>query len=449
MSMRDSQREELLRLERKTLEGRFRTILQEGLNCSPFEAEAVTDALREVYFPWIEEASTVGPPGRVVLVAVAADEPAGKAVADCGKQTVLLLVHRGAEDDRLLQLQGPTAFRRARLPDLCQPALSQSALLTREDLAYRLFFASRRTISRDLAWLRSQNPPPPLPLRSLVHDIGAVLTYGVQIIRLALEGKTTTEICRFLRHSPAGVANYLSTFTRCAQLAVRQFQASQIAFLLRRGRALITQYLDLLAESQRDLTILHLCAEMILEFLHQHLRPRENVGHGQVLWLAIRADHPPLRGQPLTYTHLVRVVFDLSTPDGLQARLDPQPPAQRLRTQAVRLCEQAHRQNALLSNCDLATLLHTDDSQIATQLDEHKRQTGRLVPRRATLHDVGTCLTHKRLTCWKRYAEGNDPPVVACETLTLWRPLTATSPSLIASASARASRCLPTRSPIP
>jgi hypothetical protein len=82
-----------------------------------------------------------------------------------------------------------------------------------------------------------------------------VLTHRVQIVRLALQGKTTTEICRILRHSPAAVANYLSTFTRCAQLAQRQLHASQIAFLLRRGRALIRQYLDLLTECQRDPTM--------------------------------------------------------------------------------------------------------------------------------------------------------------------------------------------------
>ena len=40
----------------------------------------------------------------------------------------------------------------------------------------------------------------------------------------------------------------------------------------------------------------------------------------------------------------------------------------------------------------------------------------RLVPRRATLHDVGTGLTHKRIICWKRYAEGKSAEEVARET---------------------------------
>ena len=38
------------------------------------------------------------------------------------------------------------------------------------------------------------------------------------------------------------------------------------------------------------------------------------------------------------------------------------------------------------------------------------------MPRRATLHDVGTGLTHKRIICWKRYAQGKSPDMVAKET---------------------------------
>jgi len=35
---------------------------------------------------------------------------------------------------------------------------------------------------------------------------------------------------------------------------------------------------------------------------------------------------------------------------------------------------------------------------------------------RATLHDVGTALTHKRIICYKRFAEGKEPHLVARQT---------------------------------
>ncbi len=253
MGVGNARRQELRRLEAKTLDARFLTEIQQGLNCSPFEAEAALKVVKEVYFPFLDQVeSPPAVPGKITVVGVCADEPAGKPISKCDKRVVSLTLHRGAEDDRLLQHQGPAAFRQARIPDLCQEALSQGVLLTREDLAYRIFTDGTRTISRDLAALRKQQPQVPIPLRSTVHDIGPMLTHRVEIVRLALEGKTMTQICQIMHHSPAAVANYQATFTRVAQLAARQLHASQIAFLLRRGRGLIERYLELLKECQQN-----------------------------------------------------------------------------------------------------------------------------------------------------------------------------------------------------
>jgi len=82
----------------------------------------------------------------------------------------------------------------------------------------------------------------------------------------------------------------------------------------------------------------------------------------------------------------------------------------------VRLCEQAYQQGALLSNADLAELMTGDDSRISNVLTAHERKTGNIVPRRATLHDVGCGVTHKRIICWKRYAEGKSSDQIAHET---------------------------------
>lgn len=261
MGVRQRKRETIERLADKTLEARFITEVTQGLNCSPFEAKAVLGVVQEVFAPLWREASSL--PGRIVLMAVDADEPAGKAVKDCQKRLIVLHVHRGEEDDRLLQKEGPRGFRRARLPDLCQLALSQGGLLTAEDLAYRVFFVTPRTISRDLAALRKAEPGRMIPMRSTVHDLGPVLTHRTQIVRLALEGKTTTEICRRLKHSPEAVANYLSTFTRVAQLAERGNQAGEIAFLLRRGPALVRKYLELLEECRRDRNLQYHLKELL------------------------------------------------------------------------------------------------------------------------------------------------------------------------------------------
>jgi hypothetical protein len=254
MAIRNQSLEELRRLEQKTLESKFLTEIQQGLNCSPFESEAVLEVVKEVFFPFIDarEAGSMPRPGRIGLVVVDAEEPAGKPLKECRKTTVSLTVHRGRSDDELIRKRGPAAFRRARIPDLCQQALSQGGLLTREDLAFRVFFVSTRTISRDLKALRDAGGDALLPLRSNKHDIGPVLTHRVRIVELALEGNSYARIQRIMRHSPEAIANYMGCFIRCVQLHQRGLDNGQIAFLLKRSKGLVDQYTALLESCRGD-----------------------------------------------------------------------------------------------------------------------------------------------------------------------------------------------------
>jgi Protein of unknown function (DUF1670) len=168
--------------------------------------------------------------------------------------------------------------------------------------------------------------------------------------------------------------------------------------------------------------ICKLCADMILEVVFTHMRSKDHLAHGQALWMAVSVNDPPGRYERISDVDLVPVLLDISTAEDVQLRIDRLPASQRLLRKAIRLCEQAHKQGGLLSNCDIAELLGTEDSRIAHVLAEHERLTNTVVPRRATLHDVGTGLTHKRIICWKRYAEGKEPHIVARET---WHSLEA------------------------
>jgi len=168
--------------------------------------------------------------------------------------------------------------------------------------------------------------------------------------------------------------------------------------------------------------ILALCAELVLEVVADHLRPREHLAHGQALWMGISVNDPPARNKRTADTDLVPLVLDLSLPDDVEARIERVRSPERLLAKALRLCHQAYEQGALLSNCDLAELLSTDDARLAHLLAEHERTTGRIVPRRATVHDVGTGLTHKRIIVRKRYLEGKAPDQIGRET---WHTLEA------------------------
>jgi hypothetical protein len=159
-----------------------------------------------------------------------------------------------------------------------------------------------------------------------------------------------------------------------------------------------------------------LCADMILEVVTQHLHPREHLHHGQLLWLGFDIDDPPSRNKTAQNVRLIPVVLDVCTDEDLDALLDRVPAPERLTRRCIRLVRQAHAQGALLSNVDLSTMLSAADSHIGTLLAAYEREHGVVLPRRATLHDVGSGVTHKRIICWKRFVEGKSPDVIARET---------------------------------
>lgn len=161
--------------------------------------------------------------------------------------------------------------------------------------------------------------------------------------------------------------------------------------------------------------IIKLCAELVLGVVNAHLRPLEYVKHGEALWLAVSVDDPPTRGKRIADTDLVPVVLTLNTPEDIDRIIARRSPAEKLEHIIVRLCKQAYEQGALLSNCDLSVILNISDSRVSQTLTNYERWTGKVVPRRATTHDVGTGLTHKRIICRKKYMEGKTSKEIARE----------------------------------
>lgn len=162
--------------------------------------------------------------------------------------------------------------------------------------------------------------------------------------------------------------------------------------------------------------ITELCADMVLEVVKEHLAPCDYVRSGQVRWLAIDLECPPRRYPHAGRPRLRCVTLDLITPEDIELILQGRSARERVLQKALRLCRQAHVQNALLSNSDLAELLNRSPSFIGQTLSRYERDTGKTVPRRATLHDVGTALTHKGIICRKRYLEGKESDQIARET---------------------------------
>jgi hypothetical protein len=204
---RQPELEQVQRLTVKTLDQVFVARALEGLGCSLFEAEALTELVKEVYFPWLNQREAIQA-GQLALIAVAADEPGHKPLAKCKMVPVILTLYAGPEDYQYRLAHEPdgiTALRRRQIERLAQEALDQGALLTAEDLAFRIFNCGLRTISRDLKALTEQGVV--VPLRSQQKDAGRALSHRVQAVELYLQRHTFTQIRQRIRHSLVSIAN--------------------------------------------------------------------------------------------------------------------------------------------------------------------------------------------------------------------------------------------------
>jgi hypothetical protein len=135
---------------------------------------------------------------------------------------------------------------------------------------------------------------------------------------------------------------------------------------------------------------------------------------GQVLWAAVPVDGLPGRDKRIEDTRLVPVILHLVTAQDIHEATAAGTRRQTRRNKIVRLCTQA--QGGVLSQADVALMLHMSQSSISREILEHERAGGGTVPRRGTVHHVGRSVTHKAIICYKRLVEQKPTSQVAQET---------------------------------
>ena len=242
---RQPELEQIHRLSVKTLDQVFVARALEGLGCSLFEAQALTELIREVYFPWLTQPEAIQA-GQLAMTAVSAEEPGHKPLSKCKMVPVVLTLYAGEEDYPYRLEHEPNAvaaLRQRQIERMANEALDQGALLTAEDFAFRIFNCGLRTISRDLKALMEQGIV--VPLRSQQKDAGRALTHRVQAVELYLKRHTFTQIRQRIRHSLLSIANYVVTFALVVAHTRDGHSVDEIAFLMQISPALVRQYQEL------------------------------------------------------------------------------------------------------------------------------------------------------------------------------------------------------------
>jgi hypothetical protein len=162
--------------------------------------------------------------------------------------------------------------------------------------------------------------------------------------------------------------------------------------------------------------ITRLFAEKIDTLYNRFHPPRSRFKPGQVLWTGVAIDDPPSRTKRIEDTRLVPVILDLVTVQDIEQMQTKGRRVPVRLAKIVRLFEQAHEQGAVLGHADVSVLLNMGINRISTHVIHHERQTGALIPRRGTIHDMGRSVSHKAIICYKSLVEKKPTSQVAQET---------------------------------
>jgi len=226
------------RLQAKSLDAQFKNEMVTGLNCSPFEAEAIIEKVHEIYTPLLETSQGLKP-GQVQVMVIDASVAPNVPLAKAKQRLVTLTLYAGEEDIETRKKGSVPVLRQKRLCRMCQEAFQQGGLLTLEDLA-NLFNCGVRTLVNDLADLRKEKIVP--ALRSTTKDMGRAITHRRLIVTLWLQGFEYSEIARKASHSVDSVANYVDKFKRCVALFASGFDVDTVALMAKLSTPLTKEF---------------------------------------------------------------------------------------------------------------------------------------------------------------------------------------------------------------
>ena len=238
------EREAVERLVAKTAEEAIIERIGRDFNLAPFMARTQFEQMRRYFEEYLKLERDVG---QMTFLAVSADTPPGRPIAESQRVAVTLTME--CQDDLEALRCGVAALRQGKIQRLTQEAQEQEALLTQEDLA-RLLCTSRSTIKRDIAKLRAKGVD--VPTRGQVKDIGKGVSHKGRIVEDWLAGYTYSEIQQRRRHSLHSIERYCCDFQRVVRLHGRGLSVAEMRIGTGLSERLIREYLELYAAAGRD-----------------------------------------------------------------------------------------------------------------------------------------------------------------------------------------------------
>lgn len=148
----------------------------------------------------------------------------------------------------------------------------------------------------------------------------------------------------------------------------------------------------------------------------EHHLLRDRLHPGQTVWMAVAANETAGYRKPMSETRQVPVILTLVNRADIAALKQGAPRQQVLRQAIARAAREAYDQGGVLSVMDMALLFARCRSTISHQIKRYEDETQQIVPRRGTVHDMGSTVSHKRIICYKAFVQGKPTHIIALET---------------------------------
>lgn len=143
----------------------------------------------------------------------------------------------------------------------------------------------------------------------------------------------------------------------------------------------------------------------------------ERISPKTVVWLAVRREWKGQR-KGLDVTDLTPVQLCLVTEDEIKLLRTPALRKKHKARQAfnraryARWCFEAYEQGGVLTLLDLSLLSGLSEHYVGLRLREYEAETGKIVPTRGTVHDLGSSVTHKAEVI-RRWLRNESPAHIA------------------------------------
>jgi hypothetical protein len=159
-------------------------------------------------------------------------------------------------------------------------------------------------------------------------------------------------------------------------------------------------------------TVVEKIADELVALFERHRPERDCLEVGQVFWNALdkntRGDSPRRRFVP--------VVLTLVSADDVHRLAKGETPSSIAKAVVPRIIKEAYQQGGILSSRDIALLTLRNDSWVSKLRIEYEDENHVILPHTGVLHDMGSCITHKKQIIHKVVVEKKDPRLVAQET---------------------------------